>query len=149
MKGIKTCSVVGCDKSVVAAVETPAGVYRVCIQHMREANEGRLLTIDTENSALAPFYAGTERPPVVIPRLLPVDGGIRCIQPHNTMTFTTEELQNHVGGYFEILHIDASNVMVIDEDAMLKQSSPNSVASLLAGQTIYGDALVCASDMVP
>lgn len=69
-------------------------------------------------------------------------------------TFTTEELQNIVGGYFEIVRLSDDVFMIVDEEGKLKGKYINMKATQIfrkytgINDTIVGNVLICTSDMV-
>ena len=78
------------------------------------------------------------------------NGEVETIKPKNGKDFQLEELQKIVGGYIEIIHLDATNrLMVVDEEGKLKGYSYNEKATeLIHNETflddfIVGNVLVC------
>jgi hypothetical protein len=56
---------------------------------------------------------------------------------------TLKQMQNLVGGYIEIVHISAEEMLIVNEEGLLFGYLPfNSEASELAGITILGDAIL-------
>lgn len=66
------------------------------------------------------------------------------------ITWTLEEIQQKVGGYFEIVgrtHMAPEYLMLVDEEGELKSGAVvNRRASLMAGQEIVGDVLIVHRD---
>lgn len=64
-------------------------------------------------------------------------------------TFTLKELQEAVGGYIEIIHIDKEYDMVVNEEGKLYQLPINDVATRIFQRTRYtqdyivGNVLIC------
>lgn len=59
---------------------------------------------------------------------------------------TLEKLQEVVGGYVEAVPIpnsDGSGVLLVNEEGLLKGLGINQIASVIAGQSIVGNAVVC------
>lgn len=81
-------------------------------------------------------------------KLLHQDGTEEEIQPQNGTDFSLHELQGYVGGYIEIVHLPDGDIMVVDDEGLFKNYFVNEKASLLAGQAIVGDAVVCKSEQV-
>jgi Domain of unknown function (DUF3846) len=80
--------------------------------------------------------------------LIKASGQQEEIKPWNGTSFTLEQLQEHVGGYFEAHRLSDGKFMLVDEDGKMKQKPINRAASfLLFGKFtgldfIVGDALV-------
>jgi hypothetical protein len=55
---------------------------------------------------------------------------------------TLKQMQNLVGGYIEIVHISAEEMLIVNEEGLLFGLPFNSEASELAGITILGDAIL-------
>jgi len=151
MKGRDKCSVVNCEKTVAAAVETAMGEYKVCLTHAREASEGKPLVIDMDADH-APPQPLPERPAISGAKVIRTThkslGEYESITPKNGTDFTGDEIHAIVGGYFEIVRLDSRNIMLVDEEGLLKGKPVNTGASLISGQNIVGDVLVCPMDMV-
>jgi len=63
--------------------------------------------------------------------------------------FTLNELQKIINGYIEIIKMHDGRIMVVDEEGLIKKLPYNEEAtSMIQTATIYGDALVCDSNMV-
>lgn len=67
------------------------------------------------------------------------------VQPKNGTDYSLDELQGFVGGYIEIIGIDAKSIMVVNEEGRLNNLPVNEHASFLARMSIVGDVLVCLS----
>ena len=60
---------------------------------------------------------------------------------------TLEKLQELVGGYIEIvLSVDMKKQIVVDEEGLLKGKEFNEEASRIAGQKLFGNAVVLSDD---
>ena len=52
-------------------------------------------------------------------------------------------LQEAVGGYIEVVHLmTEGDLMIVDEEGLLKGKEPNKTATILAQQPIFGDVLI-------
>tara|TARA_R110000824_G_scaffold151054_1_gene321917 strand:+ start:222 stop:554 length:333 start_codon:yes stop_codon:yes gene_type:complete len=67
--------------------------------------------------------------------------------PADGKSFNLGEVQKLVGGYVERVSLPNNQIMLIDEDGMMKRLPLNREASHLAGHTIAGPVLVMSSDM--
>lgn len=60
--------------------------------------------------------------------LFMANGTIKHVVPENGKTFTLEELQQHVGGYVELIpgvkHLLQGCMMLADEEALIKDPKP-------------------------
>jgi Domain of unknown function (DUF3846) len=80
--------------------------------------------------------------------LIKVNGEQTEVAPWNGKAFTLEQIQEHVGGYFEAHRLSDGKFMLVDEDGKRKQKPINRAASfLLFGKYtgfdfIVGDALI-------
>ena len=54
-----------------------------------------------------------------------------------------ESLQKQVGGYIEMVTLPNGQTMIVNEDGIAKDLSPNLKASRLAGQVIRGHVVLC------
>lgn len=59
-------------------------------------------------------------------------------------TLTLEQMQAAVGGYIEFAPTYGRDVVVCNEEGLLKELPPNPVASKTAGRTLVGDVLFCS-----
>lgn len=83
-------------------------------------------------------------------KIIRANGEIETIKPKNGKDFQLQELQSIVGGYIEIINLDATNrLMVVDEEGKLKGYPYNEKATeLIHNETflddfIVGNVLVC------
>jgi hypothetical protein len=74
--------------------------------------------------------------------LLKANGTEESVFPETGAKFSLEELQNFVGGYIEYVRT-SGNVLVVNEEGLLRGLPPNPAASLLCGRFIVGDAVHC------
>lgn len=54
------------------------------------------------------------------------------VTPKNDVRFTLEELQEHVGGYIEVINLDDAHVMVVNENGKYEHLEVNDNATVLA-----------------
>lgn len=85
--------------------------------------------------------------------VITTDGLHRNVEPSNGTDFSLEELKEFVGGYIEIVHLNKSQVMVVNEEGKLIGLEPNPFATLLvqiAGHRdiIVGNVLVCDTSKI-
>lgn len=81
--------------------------------------------------------------------LIKSDGEKISITPENGDYFTLKELQNHVGGYIEMLLTNDNKTMIVNEEGILKSLDVNSEASkLIEEKLIVGDVVVCDWSMI-
>ncbi len=74
---------------------------------------------------------------------LPVDGLAEVVRPKDGKAFTLAELQGYVDGYIEIVPTTyPEQKMVVNEEGLLKRLRFNIPASIIAGQSIVGSALI-------
>ena len=73
--------------------------------------------------------------------LIKTDGTSREIAPKNKKAFTLDEMQAFVGGFIEIVGMGEDQVMIVNEEGLLKGLGTNTIASMFAGQHIVGDVL--------
>ena len=83
------------------------------------------------------------------------NGIVSGVQPMNKHDFKLKELQDFVGGYIEIVHLQENDmvkyndlVMVVNEEGLMHRLEYNLIASQIVGQDIVGDVLVCKSSEV-
>ena len=76
------------------------------------------------------------------------NGDTELVSPANGSQFTLEELQEHVGGYIQLIHTPGGRLLVIDEEGKLKNKPINERATGIlrscgpvTGDCIVGDAL--------
>lgn len=70
------------------------------------------------------------------------------VEPKNGSDFQLEELQKFVGGYIEIVRLNDSELLVVDEEGLLKHRPLNVTASRDAGFMVVGDVLRCLDNQV-
>ena len=88
-------------------------------------------------------------------KLIKVDGTVSDILPQNGTDYKLAELQKFVDGYIEIVRLNDSEIMVVNEEGAFTKE-PNRLATIAAlmyhairpNGIIFGDALVCKSSEV-
>ena len=70
------------------------------------------------------------------------------IDPSNGSDFELKELQQAIGGYIQVVRLRTGKLLVVDEDGLLKNLPINTKASLLAGQSIVGTAVLCEEGQI-
>ena len=65
------------------------------------------------------------------------------VQPAKGKKFSLAELQAFVDGYIELVRLGPGQLMFVNEEGRLKGLPLNLQASLIAGQTIVGDVIIC------
>ena len=55
---------------------------------------------------------------------------------------TLKSMQDLVGGYIEFVYLPNKKVMIVDEEGLLKNYSPNKEAISLIGRLIVGDVIL-------
>jgi len=70
--------------------------------------------------------------------VIPVDG-----QPHRkTLNGSLEEFQTIIDGYIEVANVSLYELLLVDEDGIMKKKSINKIASILAKTNILGTAIL-------
>lgn len=54
------------------------------------------------------------------------------MQPNNGVKISLEEAQALVGGYVELVHLDDDNILLCDEEGLLKYKPINTLATIQA-----------------
>lgn len=57
---------------------------------------------------------------------------VKEVQPKNGVKITLEETQALVGGYVELVHLDDNNILLCDEEGLLKHKPINTLATIQA-----------------
>jgi Domain of unknown function (DUF3846) len=86
-------------------------------------------------------------------QFIPIEGEPQEISPANGTDFTLGELQTLVGGIIEIVQLHHGQILVVNEEGLLKGLPLNTLASLVylthGGNTyIVGNALLCGTEEV-
>ena len=88
------------------------------------------------------------------PTILRVNGERKEVMPKNGTDFTLEEAQGIVGGLIDIVYLSDTQIMVVNDEGMVNGMKVNRDASLVymitrgCVQPIYGDVLVCDTEMI-
>ena len=84
-------------------------------------------------------------------KLLKTNGTQVQISPQNESKFTLEELQGYVGGYIQIVSINASDIMIVNEEGKIYNKPYNKIATQIfynstsnRSDYIVGDAVICS-----
>lgn len=75
-------------------------------------------------------------------KALRITGIIEFVDVENELS----ALQREVDGWIETITLEHGGVMIVDEEGRLKHKRFNLLATLAAGQTIVGDALIVGQD---
>ena len=70
------------------------------------------------------------------------------VSPQKGSHYTLKELQAYVEGYIEIVYVEDNVIMVVNEEGMLRDMHFNPIASKIARQPIFGNALLCLSSEI-
>lgn len=71
------------------------------------------------------------------------DGTTAVIEIANEL----EALQQAVGGHIEVVHLPTDDdLLIVDEEGLIKDREPNKLATLLAQQPIVGDVLIVSKN---
>ncbi len=65
-------------------------------------------------------------------KLYEVGCTVKEVQPKDGKKFTLKEAQSLVGGYVELVHLDGDNILLCDEEGLLKEKPVNQEASIEA-----------------
>ena len=57
---------------------------------------------------------------------------VKEVQPKNGEKISLEEAQDVVGGYVELVHLDDNNILLCDEEGLLKHKHINTLATIQA-----------------
>lgn len=76
------------------------------------------------------------------------NGEFKNLPPANGEAYELDELHKAVGGYIQIVYTRFGNMMVVDEEGLIKEKPFNIAASEIAGIDIVGDAVLCHPDLV-
>ena len=88
------------------------------------------------------------------PTILKVNGEVLDVKPKNGTGFELEELQKIVDGLFDIVYLSNSQIMVVNDEGAINGMPYNEKATIAFMMTrgfiqpIYGNVLVCPSEMV-
>ena len=65
-------------------------------------------------------------------KLYEVGCPVREVQPKVGKKFTLQEAQSLVGGWVEVVHLEGDNILLCDEEGLLKEKPVNQEASVMA-----------------
>lgn len=79
------------------------------------------------------------------------NGEYHGITPKNGTDFSLEEAQKIVGGFVEVIHLSSTQIMIVNEEGLIRNLPYNRQASLIAymarkANAIVGDVLVCGTE---
>ena len=82
--------------------------------------------------------------------ILAADGSKSMVvnEDGTTVGTTLDDLQQIVAGYIELVYLSDSEIMVVNEEGLLKGLPPNREASLLAQRPIVGDVVIVDQDEI-
>ena len=72
-------------------------------------------------------------------KLYKTDGTIEDFNPANGKEFTLDEMQKAVGGYIELVYLPNNEVLVVDEEGMIKEKLFNKKISEMIMKPIVGN----------
>ena len=88
-------------------------------------------------------------------KLLKSDGTETQIKPKEGSKFQLNELQDYVDGYIEIIEINSSDIMIVNEEGKMYNKPYNKLATQIfikstsnKADYIVGDAVICAKKEV-
>lgn len=87
-------------------------------------------------------------------KIYKANGEVLDIEPKNGTDFQLEELQAIVGGFIQIIEINDTEIMVMNEEGKLETLPLNEKATAIyqsevyAGDIIVGDVLICKTEEV-
>lgn len=70
-------------------------------------------------------------------------GSVKDIAPQNGKDYKWHELKKYVNGYIEIVRLGDGKIIVCNEEGKLIGLPVNWKASMMCGQTIVGDVVLC------
>lgn len=87
-------------------------------------------------------------------KIYKANGEVLDIEPKNETDFQLEELQAIVGGLIQIIEINDTEIMVINEEGKLENLPLNEQATAIYQKQVYdgdfivGDVLICKNEEV-
>lgn len=87
-------------------------------------------------------------------KIYKANGEVLDIEPKNGRDFQLEELQAIVGGLIQIIEINDTEIMVINEEVKLENLPLNEQATAIYQKQVYdgdfivGDVLICKNEEV-
>lgn len=88
-------------------------------------------------------------------KIIKTDGTCQPVQPANGTDFTLEEMQTIVGGDIELVYLNDTEIMVVNEEGKIDNLDDNRAATLVfkknypdSDDYIVGDVLVCDNEQI-
>ena len=81
-------------------------------------------------------------------RIIKTNGNEVITSPKNGSNFSLGEMQKIVGGWIEVVTLRNGQLMVVNEEGKMIGLPYNQAASILCGQPVVGDVLVCDSEQI-
>lgn len=88
-------------------------------------------------------------------KIIKTDGTCQPVQPANGTDFTLEEMQAIVGGDIELVYLNDTEIMVVNEEGKIDNLDDNRAATLVFRENypdsddyIVGDVLVCNNEQI-
>lgn len=88
-------------------------------------------------------------------KIIKTDGTCQPVQPANRTDFTLEEMQAIVGGDIELVYLNDTEIMVVNEEGKIDNLDDNRAATLVfrknypdSDDYIVGDVLVCDNEQI-
>lgn len=88
-------------------------------------------------------------------KIIKTDGTCQPVQPANGTDFTLEEMQAIVGGDIELVYLNDTEIMVVNEEGKIEDLDANHTATLILEENypdtddyIVGDVLVCDNEQI-
>lgn len=88
-------------------------------------------------------------------KIIKTDGTSVEVQPANGRDFTLEEMQAIVGGDIELVYLNDTEIMVVNEEGKIDDLDDNHAATLILEENypdtddyIVGDVLVCDNEQI-
>lgn len=88
-------------------------------------------------------------------KIIKTDGTCQPVQPANGTDFTLEEMQAIVGGDIELVYLNDTEIMVVNEEGKIDNLDDNRAATLVfrknypdSDDYIVGDVLVCDNEQI-
>tara|TARA_R110000822_G_scaffold175101_1_gene314802 strand:+ start:125 stop:412 length:288 start_codon:yes stop_codon:yes gene_type:complete len=84
----------------------------------------------------------------IMSKLYKTDGTIEDFNPANGKEFTLDEMQKAVGGYIELVYLPNNEVLVVDEEGMIKEKLFNKKISEMIMKPIVGNVILCKRSQI-
>ena len=79
---------------------------------------------------------------VISPENLSLNSNVEEFPPADGKRYTIEELQEMVGGFFQIVSLEEKHIVLANEDGLSKRLPRNEFASYLYGKHLVGNVAV-------